>query len=71
MVVVPIVSSHTCNSLHRRLYDERKPLEPSYSTVPISKTVTTYTGEESEDLERLLHAPPGLVHRFQLPILYD
>ncbi|KAL6161301.1 hypothetical protein ACJBU6_00421 [Exserohilum turcicum] len=41
------------------LYDERKPLEPSYSTVPISKTVTTYTGEESEDLERLLHAPPG------------
>ncbi|CAE7212362.1 dimethylaniline monooxygenase [Pyrenophora teres f. teres] len=41
------------------LYDERKPLEPSYSTLPVSQTGNTYASDESEDNKRLLHAPPG------------
>ncbi|KAF2826865.1 dimethylaniline monooxygenase [Ophiobolus disseminans] len=41
------------------LYDERKPVEPSYSTLPISQVGRTHTSGHSEDLERLLHAPPG------------
>ncbi|KAJ6280460.1 major facilitator superfamily domain-containing protein [Bipolaris maydis] len=43
------------------LYDERKPLEPLYSTVPISKTGSTYASEDTEDAERRIHAPPGQV----------
>ncbi|KAH6639041.1 dimethylaniline monooxygenase [Boeremia exigua] len=43
------------------LYDERKPLEPAYSSIPLSKAGSAYTKEEVDDLEveRLLHAPPG------------
>ncbi|KAI1509794.1 Flavin-binding monooxygenase [Pyrenophora tritici-repentis] len=41
------------------LYDERKPLEPSYSTIAVSQAGITCSSEESEDIERLLHAPPG------------
>jgi hypothetical protein len=44
-----------------RFYDERKPLEPAYHVVPVSKTASTYIKSESDstELERLLHAPPG------------
>ncbi|USP82723.1 hypothetical protein yc1106_09997 [Curvularia clavata] len=41
------------------LYDERKPLEPSYSASPISQVESAYLQEDSEDVEKLLHAPPG------------
>ncbi|KAH7563354.1 hypothetical protein BM1_00401 [Bipolaris maydis] len=47
------------------LYDERKPLEPLYSTVPISKTGSTYASEDTEDAERRIHAPPGQVQMFE------
>lgn len=43
----------------QRLYDERKPLEPSYSPSSVSQAGTTYLHEDSEDMEKLLHAPPG------------
>ncbi|KAJ4309458.1 hypothetical protein N0V94_008926 [Neodidymelliopsis sp. IMI 364377] len=42
-------------------YDERKPLDPVYPSVPASKAGVTYIkeGVKDVDLERLLHAPPG------------
>ncbi|KAF3045965.1 hypothetical protein E8E12_009293 [Didymella heteroderae] len=42
-------------------YDERKPLEPAYSSVAPSEAGSSYTKENVEDLEveKLLHAPPG------------
>jgi hypothetical protein len=43
------------------LYDERKPLEPAYFSVPISKAGSVYTDGDLDDLERLKHAPPGYV----------
>jgi hypothetical protein len=42
-----------------RLYDEKKPLEPVYSAVPISQTGDQYTIGDSKDIEQLVHAPPG------------
>jgi hypothetical protein len=44
-----------------RFYDKRKPLEPAYHVVPVSKTASTYIKSESDstEFERLLHAPPG------------
>jgi hypothetical protein len=53
----------------RRLYDERKPLEPVYSTVPISKTCSAYTESETSDIERLIHAPPGYGYRYHKEII--
>ncbi|KAJ8108186.1 hypothetical protein OPT61_g8351 [Boeremia exigua] len=42
-------------------YDERKPLEPEYPSVPSSKAGSGYAKENIGDveLERLIHAPPG------------
>ncbi|KAG9192788.1 hypothetical protein G6011_11522 [Alternaria panax] len=40
-------------------YDERKPLEPSYSDATRSRADSVHASEELEDVERLLHAPPG------------
>ncbi len=47
-----------------RFYDERKPLEPEYPSVPPSKAGGVYAKEKFSDveLERLLHAPPGCVY---------
>lgn len=65
MVVFPTIPKYAVNSPRRRLYDERKPLEPLYSTVPISKTGSTYASEDTEDAERRIHAPPGQVQMFE------
>ncbi|KAJ4993415.1 putative flavin dependent monooxygenase [Stagonosporopsis vannaccii] len=42
-------------------YDERKPLEPAYPSVPPSKAGSEYSkdGFEDSEVEGLLHAPPG------------
>lgn len=65
MVVFPVMPKYTVNLPQRRLYDERKPLEPLYSAVPISKTGSTYASEDAEDVERRIHAPPGQVRMFE------
>jgi hypothetical protein len=44
-----------------RLYDERKPLEPTYSTIPASQTGEVYATGEISGTEELMHAPPGYV----------
>ncbi|KAH3959815.1 hypothetical protein HBH98_103770 [Parastagonospora nodorum] len=41
------------------LYDERKPLEPVYTPVPVSQTGSSYIESSTTDAERLKHAPPG------------
>lgn len=41
------------------LYDERQPLEPVYSAIPISQAADQYTIGDAKDIERLVHAPPG------------
>ncbi|KAB2102977.1 Flavin-containing monooxygenase [Alternaria gaisen] len=40
-------------------YDERKPLEPSYSSAKRSRADSVHASEDLEDVESLLHAPPG------------
>jgi len=44
-----------------RFYDEKKPLEPAYSSESLSKARNKDVKEDVEDLEvkKLLHAPPG------------
>jgi hypothetical protein len=44
-----------------RLYDEKKPLEPAYSSESSSTARNKDAKKTVEDLEvkRLLHAPPG------------
>ncbi|OAL00080.1 FAD/NAD(P)-binding domain-containing protein, partial [Phaeosphaeriaceae sp. SRC1lsM3a] len=41
------------------LYDERQPLDASYSTVPVSQVADEYTIGDAKDIEQLIHAPPG------------
>ncbi|RYN47645.1 hypothetical protein AA0114_g7622 [Alternaria tenuissima] len=40
-------------------YDERKPLEPSYSSAKRSRADSVHASEDLEEVESLLHAPPG------------
>ncbi|KAH8731955.1 dimethylaniline monooxygenase [Phaeosphaeriaceae sp. PMI808] len=41
------------------LYDERKPLDPVYESIPVSKVSGTYLMDEASEHETLIHAPPG------------
>ncbi|CAN9100634.1 unnamed protein product [Alternaria alternata] len=41
-------------------YDKRKPLEPSYSSAKRSRVDSVHASEDLEDVESLLHAPPGV-----------
>lgn len=47
------------HTTHTRLYDERRPLEPSYPSVKPSQA-EDYPLNENDSAQRdLLHAPPG------------
>ena len=59
MVVSLPIPYPTSSSHFTRRFEERKPLDPSYSTVQISQAESTDPDREVKDFEKLLHAPPG------------